>query len=77
MRLLRLLVEGRRKTVDDRTQSVLALVSLLKNYYPQALELCGDSVSSPSRLVPSSERTERVGEFGVTQCKMSGDCSKW
>lgn len=40
MRLLRLLVEGRRKAVDARTQDVLALISLLKNYYPQALELC-------------------------------------
>ena len=50
MRLLRMLVEGRRKTIDDRTQSILALVSLLKNYYPQALELCGDSVSSPIAL---------------------------
>ena len=36
------LVEARRKLVDQRTQVVLRLESLLKTYYPQALELAGD-----------------------------------
>jgi transposase len=36
------LVEARRKLVDRRTQVILQLESLLKTYYPQALELAGD-----------------------------------
>ena len=35
IRRLRLLVEGRRKAVNDRTDAVLSLISLLKIYYPQ------------------------------------------
>lgn len=36
------LVEARRKLVDQRTQVILRLESLLKTYYPQALEVAGD-----------------------------------
>jgi transposase len=36
------LVEARRKLVDQRTQVILRLESLLKTYYPQALELAGE-----------------------------------
>lgn len=36
------LVEARRKLVDQRTQVILRIESLLKTYYPQALELAGD-----------------------------------
>ena len=36
------LVEARRKLVDQRTQAVLRLESLLKTYYPQALALAGE-----------------------------------
>ncbi len=36
------LVEARRKVVDRRTQVILQLESLLKTYYPQALEVAGD-----------------------------------
>lgn len=36
------LVEARRKLVDQRTQVVLRLESLLKTYYPQALALAGE-----------------------------------
>ena len=50
IRRLRLLVEGRRKAVDERTQAVLSLIGLLKIYYPQALELCGDNVHGPITL---------------------------
>jgi transposase len=39
---LRALVEARRDMVDQRTRVVLKLTSLLKTYYPQALELVGD-----------------------------------
>lgn len=36
------LVETRRKLVDRRTQIILQIESLLKTYYPQALEVAGD-----------------------------------
>lgn len=36
------LVEARRDMVDQRTRVILKLTSLLKTYYPQALELVGD-----------------------------------
>ena len=36
------LVEARRKVVDRRTQVILQVESLLKTYYPQALEVAGD-----------------------------------
>ena len=36
------LVEARRKLVDRRTQVILQVQSLLKSYYPQALQVAGD-----------------------------------
>jgi transposase len=41
-RQLRLLVEHRRHTVDDRTALTNRLTDLLKSYFPQALEWVGD-----------------------------------
>jgi len=41
-RQLRLLVEYRRHTVDDRTRLTNRLTDLLKTYFPQALEWAGD-----------------------------------
>jgi transposase len=41
-RQLRLLVEHRRHTVDDRTALTNRLTDLLKTYFPQALEWAGD-----------------------------------
>ena len=41
-RQLRLLVEHRRHTVDDRTALTNRLTDLLKSYFPQALEWAGD-----------------------------------
>jgi transposase len=46
-RKLAAMVELRRDQVDRRTQSVLQLISLLKTYYPQALELAGENLSAP------------------------------
>src|SRR5436305_1958201 len=40
------LVEARRKLVDRRTQLILQVQSLLKSYYPQALEVAGDLKSA-------------------------------
>jgi transposase len=45
-RQLAALVELRRDLVDRRTQVVLQLESLLKSYFPQALELVGNDLSS-------------------------------
>jgi transposase len=42
-RKLRMLCELRRKTVDRRTRATNLLVSVLKQYYPQALKLVGDN----------------------------------
>ena len=41
-RSLQLLVEGRRKLVNQTTRLTNRLTSHLKNYYPQALELAGE-----------------------------------
>src|SRR5215813_6108571 len=41
-RSLRLLVEGRRKLVDEQTKLTNRLTSQLKTYYPQALEWAGE-----------------------------------
>ena len=49
-RKLGALVELRRDMVDRRTQMVLQLISLLKAYYPQALELAGGQLSSAMAL---------------------------
>lgn len=46
-RRVALLVEVRRKLVDSRTHATNQITSLLKNYYPQALELTGDSLCAP------------------------------
>lgn len=44
------LCEARRDLVDLRTQLHNQLTSLLKKYYPQALELIGDNLASPLAL---------------------------
>lgn len=46
-RRVAMLVEVRRKLVDSRTHATNQITSLLKKYYPQALELTGDSLCSP------------------------------
>ena len=45
-RLLARLVEDRRKAVDLRTGQVQALLASLKEYFPQAIELCNDNLAS-------------------------------
>jgi len=42
IRLLKMLTEGRRKFVDQKTKLTNQLIALLKQYYPQAIELAGD-----------------------------------
>jgi transposase len=43
-RLIRILVEDRRNAIAKRTQLTNELTSLLKGYYPQALDLAGDNL---------------------------------
>jgi transposase len=45
-RLLGRLVEDRRKAVNLRTKHIQALEAALKEYYPQALELCSGNLTS-------------------------------
>lgn len=47
---LRGLAEARRHAVDRRTRLGNQLTSTLKDYFPQALELCGEVVSAPMAL---------------------------
>jgi transposase len=47
-RTLQLLTEGRRKLVEDMTARTNQLTSVLKTYYPQALEWAGDLSSEQS-----------------------------
>jgi transposase len=49
-RKLAALVELRRDLVDRRTQALNQLTSLLKSYYPQALELTGQDLSTTLAL---------------------------
>lgn len=49
-RTISFLAEGRRKAVDDRTRLTNRLQATLKMYFPQALELVGDSLFSPMTL---------------------------
>ena len=41
------LVTARREAVDERTRLACELASILKTYYPQALELCGREPATP------------------------------
>ena len=45
-RLLGRLVQDRRKAVDLRTSHIQALLASLKEYFPQAIEVCSGNVSS-------------------------------
>jgi transposase len=46
-RLLQQLVSHRRAVIDERTELTNRLQSLLKQYFPQALELCGEDLWRP------------------------------
>lgn len=62
-RRVALLVEVRRKLVDSRTQATNQITSLLKNYYPQALELTGESLCAPMAM----DFLERWPELALLQ----------
>jgi len=49
-RTISFLAEGRRKAVDDRTRLINRLRSTLKMYFPQAIELVGETLHSSMAL---------------------------
>lgn len=63
-RTLQLLVEGRRKLVNERTRLSNRLTSLLKGYFPQALDWCGSLTSRQGcdflRKWPTLEQLQRA-----------------
>lgn len=68
-RQLRLLVEYRRKTVDERTRLTNRLTALLKTYFPQALDWAGD-LRSPAaceflQAWPTLEALQRASRSKV------------
>jgi len=46
-RKLRHLVEARRRSINMRTRLSNQLKALLKSYFPQALEMCGEDITAP------------------------------
>jgi transposase len=70
-RQLRLLVEHRRNTVDDRTRLTNRLTALLKTYFPQALDWAGElSKSAACEFLsqwPSLERLQAAGRSAWRQ----------
>jgi transposase len=63
-RTLQLLVEGRRKLVNERTRLSNRLTSLLKGYFPQALDWCGSLTNRQGcdflRKWPTLEHLQRA-----------------
>ena len=81
MRKLTLLCEARRKEVDGRTRLTNRLQSLLKQYYPQALGLCGQKLHSPLALDflgrwPTFQTLRRAKKTTITQFYKSHHAAK-
>src|SRR5215471_19587438 len=77
-RTLQLLTEGRRKLVDDMTALTNQLTSVLKNYYPQALEWGGPLSSEQACAFlekwPTLMELRRAGRFGFASfIRSTGD----
>lgn len=70
-RSLQLLVEGRRKLVDDMTALTNQLSSVLKTYYPQALDWAGELSSEQACAFlekwPSLEDLQKTRAFRIRQ----------
>lgn len=71
-RKLQQLTYHRRAIVDERTQLTNCLQGLLKQYFPQALELCGDELWRPLATAfllkwPSLQRVQKARPETVTQ----------
>lgn len=74
-RSLRLLVEGRRKLVNQQTRLTNQITSHLKNYYPQALDLVGEINSLQAceflRRWPTLEKLKMVRPATLKKFYMS------
>ncbi len=68
IRKLTLLCEARRKQVDERTRLSNRMQSLLKDYFPQALPLCGEKLYCPMAL-DFFERWQRFEALARTREK--------
>ena len=68
-RQLRLLVEHRRQTVDDRTRLTNRLTALLKTYFPQALDWAGE-LSKPAAY-------EFLGQWPSLEALQAAGRSTW
>jgi transposase len=82
-RKLRHLTQARRRSVNMRTRLSNQLRALLKSYFPQALELCGDELTTPMACAllqkwPSLQqlkrtRPETIRRFYYAQNARRGD----
>jgi len=82
-RKLRHLTQARRSSVNMRTRFSNQLKALLKTYFPQALELCGDDLTTPMACAllqkwPSLQqlkksRAETIRRFYYAQNARRGD----
>jgi len=82
-RKLRHLTQARRRSVNMRTRLSNQLKALLKSYFPQALELCGDDLTTPMACAflqkwPSLQqlnraRTETIRRFYYAHNARRGD----
>jgi len=82
-RKLRHLTQARRRSVNMRTRFSNQLKALLKGYFPQALELCGDDLTTPMACAllqkwPSLQqlkkaRAETIRRFYYAQNVRRGD----
>jgi transposase len=80
-RALMAFVEARRKTVDRRTAITNELQALLKGYYPQALELCGEELHRPLSLdwlqrFPSLQAAQKAKKQNVEAFYRQHNCRK-
>jgi transposase len=71
-RKLQLLVSHRRAVVDERTGLTNRLQALLKQYFPQALELCGEELWRPLataflRRWPTLQQVQKLKPGALTQ----------
>lgn len=78
-RTLQRLVQHRRAVVEQRTQLTLKLQAVLKDYFPQALEVAGDDLSTPLacaflRRWPTLEALQRARPATVRAFYTAHNC---
>ena len=85
-RAIQQLVAHRRTVVDERTGLTNRLQALLKQYFPQALSLCGEDLWRPlathssCSAGPASQRSRKLGRApssSSTMCRVRGAPRSW